>query len=74
MVLECNTKYQATVKLSFLESLATNQMIAEKFAAVGFKNVLVTGSGQQRKATGLWTEKTQEVKTIPAQVSNIVKV
>lgn len=49
-------------------------MIAEKFAAVGFKNVSVTGHGAQRKATGLWTEKTQEVKTIPAQVSNIVKV
>ena len=49
-------------------------MIAEKFKAVGFKDVQVSGNGVERKATGVWAGKTEEVKTIPQQVTNIVKV
>lgn len=48
------TKYKARVQLGFLESMASNDLIAGKFRAVGFTDVVVTGTGGTRWATGTW--------------------
>jgi hypothetical protein len=48
-------RYRATIALSGFEQFATNDMIADKLTQVGFKNVVVTGSGATRTAEGTWT-------------------
>jgi hypothetical protein len=47
-------KYSAEIDLSWLESFATDDTIAERFKALGFENVVVVGSGQVRFARGSW--------------------
>ncbi|WKZ60800.1 MAG: hypothetical protein QY309_04800 [Cyclobacteriaceae bacterium] len=74
MVLEKNTAYKAALKLSWIESIASNEIVAKEFIKIGFTNVRVTGSGQNREASGTWTGATQEVNTIPKQVTNIRKI
>lgn len=73
MKLQQNTRYQATVNLAGVELLASNNMVADKFKSVGFKDVKVVGSGSKRTATGTWPGKTQDVE-IPKQISQIKKV
>jgi hypothetical protein len=46
--------YRATVKLRFLQGVASNEMVADKFREVGFTDVVVTGSGRTRIAKGSW--------------------
>jgi hypothetical protein len=49
-------RYQATILLTgFLEELASNELIADKFRQVGFTDVVVTGSGVTRQAEGTWS-------------------
>lgn len=73
MKLQQNATYQATVTLSGLDLIATNDMIAQKFKSVGFTDVKVEGKGSSRTAAGKWPGKTQEVE-IPKQVSKIKKL
>lgn len=74
MVLEQNTRYKATVRLSFLESIATNDIIAGKITTAGFTDVVVGGAGSTRTVHGTWPKATQEVKNIPTQLQNIQKL
>jgi hypothetical protein len=47
-------RYRATIKLTGLKRLASNETIAGVFEKVGFAEVRVEGSGGTRYATGLW--------------------
>lgn len=69
MLLKKGSTYQADVKLSFFESVASNGAVAEKFLDVGFEDVQVTGSGGTRQAVGRWTGETQQVD-FPKQVTS----
>lgn len=47
-------RYRATVLLSWVESFAGNEVIAEKLSEAGFKEVKVSGNGSRRRAEALW--------------------
>ena len=47
-------RYQAIIKLDFVQSWAGNDTVAGKFEEAGFTEVEVTGSGRKRLAKGLW--------------------
>ena len=70
MELKQGMLYQADVTLSFLESMASNNIIADKLRLAGFSNVIVTGKGNTRNATGYWNLPSQKVE-LPKQVSNV---
>lgn len=63
-------KYKAAIKLSFLESVASNEVIRQKLIAAGFANVVVLGSGSERTATGIWP-KESIAADIPTQIKKI---
>ncbi len=48
-------QYAATIRLGIFQSVASNETVAAKFREVGFTDVVVTGSGRTRHATGSWT-------------------
>ncbi len=56
MTLTQNKKYRATITLNFLESLATNEFIAQLLTKEGLTNVQVTGKGMQRTAIATATK------------------
>ncbi|MFN7703350.1 MAG: hypothetical protein ACK5OS_01920 [Chryseotalea sp.] len=68
-----NTKYQADIFLSALEQFATNDMIKSKLTQVGFKDVVVSGTGKSRNATGIWPGETVTAD-IPTQVKSIKEI
>jgi hypothetical protein len=47
-------RYQATITLGLLQSVASNDMVADRFRDAGFVEVEVTGSGRTRVGQGLW--------------------
>jgi len=73
MMLEQGTMYRATIELGFLERIASNEVIAEKFREVGFVDVTVTGSGGTREATGRWPLDSRDVD-LPKQVTEVSEV
>lgn len=67
-------KYEAKIKLKgFIKALAPNHMIQEKLQGVGFTNVFVDGTGEDRRATGVWKGETQSV-TLPEEVVDVIKL
>jgi hypothetical protein len=66
-------RYRAILALGFLERLASNEMIAAKLRDAGFAEVIVSGSGADRVAEGLWpgADATAEM---PPQVINVINV
>ena len=65
-------KYRASFKLSGIESLASNDLIAGKLRAAGFSHVVVTGSGGVRYAKAEW-HREDATADMPSQVHQIVK-
>jgi hypothetical protein len=47
-------RYQATITLGLPQSVASNDMVADRFREAGFTEVAVTGSGRTRIGQGLW--------------------
>jgi hypothetical protein len=47
-------RYRAVVALKSVEQLVNNAMIAQKFRALGFSQVHVSGSGATRQVEGVW--------------------
>jgi hypothetical protein len=47
-------RYQATITLGLLQSVASNDLVADRFREAGFVEVEVTGSGRTRVGQGLW--------------------
>lgn len=70
MELRQNKQYKAELQLGFLESLATNEIIAGKLLEAGFVDVRVTGQGKSRTAVGRWPKNSQKVQ-LPAQIISV---
>lgn len=66
-------RYQATISLGLLESLAGNDMIADRLRAAGFTDISVNGSGTVRHAEALWP-KDDATAEMPAQVSAVTEI
>jgi hypothetical protein len=66
-------RYQATISLGWIESLASNEMIAGKLREAGFTEVQVTGSGGTRKAQALWP-KPDTTGEMPPQIREIEEI
>lgn len=71
--LQKGKRYRATVNLGFVERIASNETIAEKFLAAGFTDVQVTGEGGTRYAEGNWSAADQRAD-YPAQISDVTVV
>ena len=60
-------RYRATLSLSSVERLVDNASIAQKFRALGFTAVRVSGSGATRKVEGVWAGKDMSAN-MPRQI------
>lgn len=74
MDLKKGQRYEAAVTLSGFQQIASNAMVEDEFKKIGFAEVLVTGTGKLRKATGRWPKEDLTNAPIPAQVSNIKEI
>lgn len=71
--LERGKRYRTTITLGFIERLASNETIAEKFRAAGFTDVVVKGEGGTRYAEGVWSS--DDIRpTYPPQISEVSEV
>jgi len=66
-------RYRAQVSLSLFQQIVSNAEIARRFTAAGFAEVIVSGRGRQRVATGLWPSEDATAE-IPPQVKEIVEL
>jgi hypothetical protein len=66
-------RYKAAISLGLLESLAGNELIADRLRAAGFEDISVKGSGSKRHAEGLWT-KEDATAEMPDQVSDVTEI
>jgi hypothetical protein len=73
ITLQQGKRYRATVALSGIEQLASNAMIAARLVQIGFKEVVVTGSGGSRQVQGVWTGPDTTAQG-DAHISGIVEV
>jgi hypothetical protein len=63
-------RYRATIKLTGLKRLASNETVAGVLKTVGFAEVRVEGSGGTRYATALWP-KADATADIPPEVEKV---
>lgn len=66
--------YRAELQLSFFESMASNDMVAEKFHELGFRHITVSGEGDQRWAQGTWDGPDESVPLTDEHVISVVEV
>ena len=66
-------RYRATLSLSSVERLADNAAIAQRFRALGFTGVRVSGSGATRKVEGVWPGKDMSAN-MPRQIVAVAKL
>lgn len=64
------TRYRALIALGFFEKYAGNDTIAAKLRDAGFVDVIVTGSGSGRVATGEWGGASQTAD-LPDQIQKV---
>jgi hypothetical protein len=65
--------YQATINLGYIQRLASNDMVADKFREAGFTDVTVTGAGRTRLAKGSWSDEDTSAE-IPDEVGHIDQI
>jgi hypothetical protein len=66
-------RYQATLSLGLLESLAGNAMIADRLRAAGFTDIKVEGAGATRHAVAVWPNDDASAE-MPAQVTAVTEI
>ena len=66
-------RYRATLALGSVERLAGNAQIAQKFRALGFVSVRVSGSGAKRRVEGVWPGK-EISANLPPQIVAVAKL
>jgi len=66
-------RYRAAISLGLLESLAGNDVIAERLQQAGFADVTVRGSGKHRQAEGLWPHE-DATASLPAQIISVTEI
>ncbi len=71
--LQKGKRYRTTLTLGFVERIATNETIADKFREAGFTDVNVKGEGGTRYAEGVWSSDDLR-PTFPPQVSEVSEV
>ena len=62
--------YKAKISLGLMQSVASNEMVADKLREAGFTDVVVTGSGRTRIAEGVWPHEDTAAE-IPTEVADI---
>jgi hypothetical protein len=66
-------RYRATISLNWVERLASNEIVAQKFRDLGFTDVRVVGRGGTRSAAALWPAQNASAE-IPPQIKSIEEV
>ena len=66
-------RYRATIKLTGLKRLASNETVAGVLRTVGFAEVRVEGGGGTRYATALWP-KADASADIPPEVDRVEEI
>ena len=66
-------RYRAKIQLGWLETFASNELIAGKLRAAGFSEVGVFGSGETRQAEALWPN-ADSTGEMPPQIAEIVEI
>ena len=66
-------RYRATLSLGSVERLVDNTAIAQKFRALGFTSVRVSGSGATRKVEGVWPGKDMSAN-MPRQIVAVARL
>jgi hypothetical protein len=66
-------RYRATISLGLLESLAGNDMIADRLRAAGFAEISIKGSGSKRQAEALWPNDDATAE-MPEQISAVTEI
>jgi len=66
--------YRAHLKLSWFESFASEDMVAEKFKVLGFTNVTITGTGEDRYAIGTWNGPDESVPLTDEHIVTVQEV
>jgi len=66
-------RYRATISLGLLESLAGNDVIADRLRAAGFAEISITGSGSKRQAEALWINDDVTAE-MPDQISSVSEI
>jgi hypothetical protein len=71
--LQRGKRYRSVVTLGFVERLASNEVVADKFREAGFTDVSVSGEGGTRYAEGVWNA--DDVRaSYPPQISDVTEV
>jgi hypothetical protein len=65
-------RYRALISLGVIERTASNAMIAQRFAELGFAEI-VMGSGAERVVEALWPLPDAEGES-PRQVTEIIEI
>ena len=66
-------RYRATLVLGSVERMADNAQIAQKFRALGFVSLRVSGSGAKRRVEGVWPGK-ETSANLPPQIVAVAKL
>jgi hypothetical protein len=66
-------RYRATIALGLLQSVASNDMIADRFRAAGFADVEVKGSGCTRTGQALWPHD-DACADIPDEITSVEEI
>jgi hypothetical protein len=63
-------RYRARITLGLVQSLASNEAVADKFQEAGFTEVEVSGSGRNRWGTGLWPH-ADAAAEVPSEITSV---
>lgn len=66
-------RYCAVLVLKSVEQLANNTIIAQRFRALGFSQVRVSGSGATRQVEGVWLGEDASA-SIPPQIVRVARL
>jgi hypothetical protein len=63
-------RYRAKIRLGLLQSVASNEQVADKFREAGFTEVSVSGSGRARQGKGLWPH-ADATAEVPDEIASV---
>jgi hypothetical protein len=66
-------RYRADITLGLLQSVASNDMIADKFREAGFAEVEVRGSGRTRIGEAIWPHDDTSAE-IPDEITAVEEI
>ena len=66
-------RYRATIALGLLQSVASNDMIADRFREAGFADVEVKGSERMRSGHALWPHDDASAN-IPDEIASVEEI